>query len=55
MVDHLETAIYRSIKRFVERQSIVLAAMRDLRPDMFMVHEDKSSQDRKRTKAFERE
>jgi hypothetical protein len=45
MVDHLETAIHSSIKRFVERQSIVLAAMRDLRPDMFMVHEFKGSQE----------
>jgi hypothetical protein len=36
MVDHLPAAIHILIERFTKRQSIVLDAMRDLRPDIVM-------------------
>jgi hypothetical protein len=43
MVDYLQTAVHELIKRFVERQSIVLEALRDLRPDMIMRIERRGS------------
>lgn len=36
MVDRLQTAIHELIKNFVQRQSVVLEALRELRPDMIM-------------------
>jgi hypothetical protein len=41
--DHLQTAVHNLIKRFVERQSVVLEAMRDLRPDTIMRLERRGS------------
>jgi hypothetical protein len=43
MVENLQQAIYTLVVKFVERQSIVLEAMRDLRPDIIMRVESKGN------------
>jgi hypothetical protein len=39
----VQTALYQAIKRFVQRQSLVLEALKDLRPDLVMETADEGT------------
>jgi hypothetical protein len=43
MVNELQDAVHKLVTKFVERQAVVLDAMRDLRPDMILPPETKNN------------